>query len=93
MPPRPFVAHRGHFAAEFVPDRGQFAPEFVPRHHYVLLDCGHALPDRTLILTRYTELNAEQKILVKQLKLDLPVQSPPRITALAGEPAPAGQHV
>jgi hypothetical protein len=28
--------------------------------------------DRTLILTRHTELNADQKLLVKQLKLDLP---------------------
>jgi transposase len=41
---------------------------------------------RTLILTRYTELNADQKLLVKQLKLDLPSQPPPRITASAGEP-------
>ena len=38
---------------------------------------------RTLILTRYTELNADQKILVKQLNLDLPPQPPPRITAAA----------
>jgi hypothetical protein len=38
---------------------------------------------RTLILTRYTELNADQKILVKQLSLDLPPQPPPRITAAA----------
>jgi transposase len=38
---------------------------------------------RTLILRRYTELNAEQKLLVKQLKLDLPPQPPPRITAPA----------
>jgi hypothetical protein len=30
---------------------------------------------------RYTELNADQKILVKQLKLTLPSQPPPRITA------------
>jgi hypothetical protein len=37
---------------------------------------------RTLILSRYTELTAEQKILVQQLKLDLPPQPPPRITAL-----------
>jgi transposase len=44
---------------------------------------------RTLILSRYTELNADQKILVKQLKLDLPDQPPPRITALAGQPPPA----
>jgi hypothetical protein len=36
---------------------------------------------RTLILSRYTELTAEQKLLVQQLKLDLPPQSPPRITA------------
>jgi len=36
---------------------------------------------RTLILSRYTELTADQKILVRQLKLDLPLQPPPRITA------------
>ena len=48
---------------------------------------------RTLILSRYTELNAEQKMLAKQLKLDLPAQPPPRITATAGQPAPAVQHV
>ena len=44
---------------------------------------------RTLILSRYTELNTEQKLLVKQLKLDLPSQPPPRITAPAGKPARA----
>ena len=38
---------------------------------------------RTLILSRYTELNADQKLLAKQLKLDLPAQPPPRITAPA----------
>ena len=37
--------------------------------------------DRTLILTRRTELTADQKLLVQQLKLDLPPQPPPRITA------------
>ena len=36
---------------------------------------------RTLILSRYTELSAEQKMLVQQLKLDLPPQPPPLITA------------
>jgi Transposase DDE domain len=41
---------------------------------------------RTLILSRYTELNAEQKLLVNQLKLNLPSQPPPRITA-PGKPA------
>jgi transposase len=36
---------------------------------------------RTLILSRYTELNADQKLLVQQLNLDLPPQPPPRISA------------
>jgi transposase len=40
---------------------------------------------RTLILSRYTELTAEQKMLVQQLKLDLPSQPRPRITAPAPE--------
>ena len=46
---------------------------------------------RTLILSRYTELNADQKLPAKRLKLDMPSQPPPRITALAGEPMPASQ--
>jgi hypothetical protein len=37
--------------------------------------------DRTLMLTRYTELPVEQKMLVQQLNLTLPPQPPPRITA------------
>src|SRR5205085_9507604 len=36
---------------------------------------------RTLILSRHTELSSEQKLLVSQLKLSLPPQPPPRITA------------
>jgi transposase len=49
---------------------------------------------RTLILSRYTELNADQKLLVKRLKLDLPAQPPPRITAPVGQPAPTDtQHM
>jgi hypothetical protein len=36
---------------------------------------------RTLILSRYTELNTDQKLLVGQLNLTLPPQPPPRITA------------
>src|SRR6266853_1495916 len=36
---------------------------------------------RTLILSRYTELNADQKILASQLNLEMPPQPPPRITA------------
>jgi transposase len=37
---------------------------------------------RTLILSRYTELNTDQKLLVSQLNLNLPPQPPPRISAL-----------
>jgi len=44
---------------------------------------------RTLIPSRYTELNAEQKLLMNQLKLDLPSQPPPRITAPAAKSARA----
>ena len=36
---------------------------------------------RTLILSRYTELNPDQKLLVSQLNLEMPPQPPPRITA------------
>ncbi len=43
---------------------------------------------RTLILSRYTEPNADHKLLLRQLGLTLPPQSPPLITA----PAPAAQH-
>jgi hypothetical protein len=43
---------------------------------------------RTLILSRYTELSLDQKIIVQQLGLVLPPQPPPRITA-AGQLAPA----
>lgn len=39
---------------------------------------------RTLILSRYTEPNTDHKILLEQLKLTLPPQPPPRISA-AGE--------
>jgi transposase len=46
---------------------------------------------RVLILSRYTELNADQKLLVKRLNLDLPPQPPPRITA-PGKPARSPTH-
>ena len=36
---------------------------------------------RTLILSRHTEPNTDQKLLLKQLKLYLPPQPPPRLTA------------
>jgi hypothetical protein len=43
---------------------------------------------RTLILTRHTELGPEQKLLLKQLKLTLPPQAPPRITSAHTMPLP-----
>ena len=36
---------------------------------------------RTLVLTRHTEPDIDQKILIEQLKLSLPPQPPPRISA------------
>jgi len=41
---------------------------------------------RTLILRRYTELNPDQKLLAHQLRLTLPPQPPPRITAAQAAP-------
>jgi len=36
---------------------------------------------RTIVLSRYTEPEADQAILLQQLKISLPAQPPPRITA------------
>jgi hypothetical protein len=36
---------------------------------------------RTLILSRYTQPEPDQKILLEQLKLTLPPQPPPRISS------------
>jgi len=41
---------------------------------------------RELVLTRYTEPEPALSLLLKKLKLDLPAQPPPKITASA--PAP-----
>jgi len=41
---------------------------------------------RTLVMSRYTELNADQKLLVKGLNLNLPPQPPPRITPHVAAP-------
>jgi transposase len=47
-----------------------------------MLDVHFPITDgRTLILSRHTELDADQKLLVHQLNLELPPQPPPRITA------------
>jgi hypothetical protein len=37
--------------------------------------------DRTIILSRYTQPEADLQVLLKQLKLELPEQPPPKITA------------
>jgi Transposase DDE domain len=58
-----------------------------------MLDVHFPTTDRrTLVLTRYTEPNADQKLLLRQLKLELPPQPPPRITTVTPavrHPAPA----
>lgn len=46
---------------------------------------------RTLILTRYTEPNADQRLLLQQLNLTMPPQPPPRITA-AGQIARSDRY-
>jgi hypothetical protein len=47
-----------------------------------MLDVKFPISDgRTLILSRYTEPNTDHKILLEQLKLTLPPQPPPRISA------------
>ncbi len=43
---------------------------------------------RTLILSRYTELNTDQKLLLAQINLDLPPQPPPCISAPTRARAP-----
>jgi hypothetical protein len=48
-----------------------------------------ATDGRELILTRYTEPEPELSLLLKRLKLELPAQPPPKITASAPAP-PAG---
>lgn len=58
-----------------------------------MLDVHFPTTDRRiLVLTRYTEPNADQKLLLRQLKLELPPQPPPRLTTAPPAvryPAPA----
>src|SRR5215472_2413147 len=44
---------------------------------------------RELVLTRYTEPEPELSLLLKNLKLELPAQPPPKITAAPASPTPA----
>jgi hypothetical protein len=43
---------------------------------------------RELVLTRYTEPEPELSLLLKKLKLELPAQPPPKITAASAPPTP-----
>ncbi|MGZ8387353.1 MAG: hypothetical protein ACXW3R_03780, partial [Rhodoplanes sp.] len=43
---------------------------------------------RELMLRRYTEPEPELTLLLDKLRLDLPLQSPPKITAQAHRPLP-----
>jgi hypothetical protein len=43
---------------------------------------------RGLVLTRYTEPDAELRLLLQKLKLELPAQPPPKITAAPAPPTP-----
>ena len=43
---------------------------------------------RELVLTRYTEPDPELNLLLKKLKLELPAQPPPKITAAPAPPSP-----
>ena len=43
---------------------------------------------RDLVLTRYTEPEAELSLLLQKLKLELPPQPPPRITTAPAPPTP-----
>ena len=43
---------------------------------------------RELMLTRHTEPESELKLLLDKLRLELPAQPPPKITAEAARPQP-----
>jgi hypothetical protein len=48
---------------------------------------AHAAQDgRELVLTRYTEPEPELSLLLNKLKLELPAQPPPKITAAPASP-------
>ena len=45
--------------------------------------------ERTVVLSRYTQPEAEVRLLLQRLKLQLPPQPPPKITKAQAEPTPA----
>jgi hypothetical protein len=70
-----------------------FAPGLTPRSAFEtfatvqMIDVQVPTTDgREIILTRYTEPEPELKLLLGQLRLDLPAQPPPKITAGATAP-------
>ena len=81
-----FVAYCLHVTlrAQLRPLAGGLTPRAVLEKFAAIqmLDVQFPTTDgRTLILSRYTEPNTDHKILMEQLKLTLPPQPPPRITA------------
>lgn len=71
-------------AAQLRPVAGRLTPRAVLDKFAAIqmLDVKFSTTDgRTLILSRYTEPDTDQKLLLEQLKLTLPPQPPPRITA------------
>ena len=56
--------------------------------------CVPTTDGRELVLSRYTQPEAEHRMLLQRLQLRLPVQPPPKITAAqARQPAPAATAV
>jgi hypothetical protein len=56
---------------------------------YAIIDVHLPTTDgRELVLTRYTEPEPELSLLLKKLKLELPAQPPPKITAALASPIP-----
>ena len=77
------------------PAPARLAPGLTPRNVFEkfaavqMIDLHLPTTDgRELLLTRYTELEPELKLLLDKLKLELPAQPPPKIAAAAAAPPP-----
>ncbi len=83
---RRLAAHRPRTASGAIPGRRPFflSPEPAGRHPNARCPLpGHRRPHpgRTLVLPRSTQPQADQRILIERLGLELPPQPPPRISA------------
>jgi hypothetical protein len=64
-----------------------FATTHRLQYHILSFDVHLPTTDgRELILTRYTEPDPELSLLLKKLKMELPAQPPPKITAASAPP-------